>query len=207
MATIECIKKGGRLVAYVATGNGPVERTCDRACCKDLPKHERYILLPCGCHSTFVKCTCPLKEAACGKCGRCFITTKELKGKEWFEIEDPHEVIDTQPYGAELTPAVRRRLAKMDTEEQREWMADLKTLGPWWLWELKSQSPSKKRAHIARKWSHDGRLIGTCCSLQYLHSDMAEVDPNYPDVIICGHCQRNAAKNGIEIGNRQPRLR
>ena len=87
---IDCIRKAGQLVPYIATGSGPVERLCSMACCGNKPKSERYIRLPCGCHSTFVKCTCPLREAHCNKCGRNFITVPALKGKEWFEIADPH---------------------------------------------------------------------------------------------------------------------
>ena len=88
--TIDVIKKGGGFVSYIATGNGPLERPCSMACCQNKPKHERYTLLPCGCHATFVACTCSLRERHCNKCGRNFITTAVLKGKEWFEIEDPH---------------------------------------------------------------------------------------------------------------------
>lgn len=90
MSEIQCIRKARRLVPYIATGTGPIERLCSMACCRNKPKPARYILLPCGCHSTVVKCTCPIREAHCNKCGRNFITTTLLNGKEWFEIEDPH---------------------------------------------------------------------------------------------------------------------
>ena len=80
----------------------------------------------------------------------------------------------------------------------------MRARGPWWPWKLKSKPNSK--AHIARKWGAESALIGTCCSMQYHASDMIEIHPSYPDVEICGTCQRNAAKNGIEIGNYQPRL-
>jgi hypothetical protein len=87
---VPVISKAGKLIPYIATGTGPVERLCSMACCKNKPKVMRYTLLPCSCHSTFVKCTCPIKEAHCNKCGRNFITVAALRGKEWFEIEDPH---------------------------------------------------------------------------------------------------------------------
>jgi len=87
------IRKAGRLIPYIATGDGPIERLCAMACCRNLAGSRRHILLPCGCHGLITKCTCPIRDTHCRTCKRCFITTTELKGKEWFEIKDPHGLI------------------------------------------------------------------------------------------------------------------
>ena len=74
----------------IIRGEGKVERLCSMACCQNKPKHERYILLPCGCHSTFVKCTCKVRERHCNKCLRCFIPDPGRQCEGWIEIKDPH---------------------------------------------------------------------------------------------------------------------
>ena len=120
---------------------------------------------------------------------------------------DEREIVDQAAYGISMTSDVHRELRRMSPERQRSWMADMQACGAWWLWELKHRPPRLKKAHIARKWHSSSSLIGTLCSQQFHREDMSKVDPNYPDVVVCGTCQRVATKNGIEIGNFQPRLR
>lgn len=74
----------------ICRGEGKVERVCSMACCAGKPKAERYIILPCGCHSIFVKCTCKVRERHCHKCLRSFIPDPERPREAWVEIEDPH---------------------------------------------------------------------------------------------------------------------
>lgn len=68
-------------------GNGPLRtKLCKSACCKNAPRHERFRLLPCGCHGLQVHCTCKLHDKHCRRCGRVFVTCCG----DWYEIEDPH---------------------------------------------------------------------------------------------------------------------
>ncbi len=83
---IPVITKAARTLEVLSTNEGPVERLCNMACCMQLPRRDRYVLLPCRCHGTVTGCTCRLRDKHCNKCGRTFIQ----KGKEWFEIRDPH---------------------------------------------------------------------------------------------------------------------
>lgn len=68
-------------------GPGPLRTTlCKSACCENAPRHERFRLLPCGCHGLQVDCTCRLRDKLCRRCGRVFVTYSG----DWYEIEDPH---------------------------------------------------------------------------------------------------------------------
>lgn len=80
----------GKKIIIIARGKGRVERLCSNACCKNKPRDARYILLPCGCHSTLVACTCRLHDRHCNKCHATFLGTSGA----WMQIEDPHRKRD-----------------------------------------------------------------------------------------------------------------
>jgi len=83
------VKRGVELVVPdgAMQGPGPLRvRFCGCACCKDEPKHDRYRLLPCGCHGLQVHCACKLRDKCCRRCGRVFVSCCG----DWYQIQDPH---------------------------------------------------------------------------------------------------------------------
>ncbi len=73
----------------IQAGEGRVVRACAMACCGGKPKHERYSILPCGCHGLIVECTCKVRDKQCKRCGRVYVAVGRAG---WAEIEDPHQV-------------------------------------------------------------------------------------------------------------------
>ena len=81
------LKKGGKTVVGKVMGFGKVESACDCRLCKELPRSNRYRLLPCHCHSTVNTCTCPIRDKQCGHCEKVYV---QLLKDEWWEVVDPH---------------------------------------------------------------------------------------------------------------------
>ena len=82
------VKAGRELIVPEGAMQGPgrMTRVCRDMCCRTAPKHERYTLLPCGCHALQNHCTCKLRDRLCRGCRRVFVAC----GGDWYEIQDPH---------------------------------------------------------------------------------------------------------------------
>lgn len=88
---IQVIEKSGKRLTVIAEIHGtPLTRICTCASCATQPKSMRFVLLPCGCHSAHVRCTCKVHDYACHGCGKVFVSLATRFGKEVYQVEDPH---------------------------------------------------------------------------------------------------------------------